>query len=181
MTIRPSAISLPDLASLVRDVPDFPRPGIVFKDITPLLADPAGLDLCVERLARVAEAWKPELVAGIESRGFIVGAPLARQLGLGFVPVRKRGKLPSATVGIDYALEYGSDRLEVHADAICTSQRVLIADDLLATGGTAAATGHLVEKLGGEVCGYSFIITLEFLAGRDRLRQGVPVESILSY
>jgi adenine phosphoribosyltransferase len=158
-----------DLASKIRDVPDFPKPGIVFKDIMPLLADPQALAETIDRLAEWAEPRKPDLILGAEARGYITGGALACKLGCGFVAARKPGKLPWRTVAAKYALEYGFDSLEVHADAIVKGQRVIIHDDVLATGGTAKATVELVEQLGGEVVGLPFIIELEFLNGRERL------------
>ena len=169
-----------DLKTFVRDVPDFPRPGILFKDIMPLLADAVALREAVERIAEWAEPRKPDLVLGAEARGYITGGALACRLDCGFVAARKPGKLPWHTVTAKYALEYGWDQLEVHADAITRGQRVLIHDDVLATGGTAKATVELVEQLGGEVVGLPFIIELEFLNGRDRL-QGYDVYSLLQY
>jgi adenine phosphoribosyltransferase len=169
-----------DLATKIRDVPDFPKPGIVFKDIMPLLADPATLREAVEQIAVWAEPREPDLVLGAEARGYITGGALACRLGCGFVAARKPGKLPWRTVAAKYALEYGFDSLEVHADAIVKGQRVLIHDDVLATGGTAKATVELVEQLGGEVVGLPFIIELEFLKGRDRLG-GYDVFSLLQY
>ena len=169
-----------DLASKIRDIPDFPKRGIVFKDIMPLLADPDGLHETVEKLAEFAEPRKPDLILGAEARGFILGAALAYKLGCGFVAARKPGKLPWRTVAAKYALEYGFDSLEVHADAIVAGQKVLIHDDVLATGGTAKATVELVEQLGGEVVGLPFIIELEFLNGRERL-EGYDVYSLIKY
>ncbi len=169
-----------DLAAKIRDVPDFPKPGIVFKDIMPLLADPEALNEAVERIAEWAEPKKPDLVLGAEARGYITGGALACRLGCGFVAARKPGKLPWRTVAAKYALEYGFDSLEVHADAIVAGQRVLIHDDLLATGGTSKAAVELVEQLGGEVVGLPFIIELEFLHGRDQL-EGYDVFSLLKY
>ena len=169
-----------DLASFIRDVPDFPRKGIVFKDIMPLLADAAALHETVERLADWAEPRKPDLVLGAEARGFILGAALAYRLGCGFVAARKPGKLPWRTVGVKYALEYGFDALELHADAIRPGSRVVIHDDLLATGGTAKAKVDLVEQLGGEVVGLAFVIELEFLHGREKL-PGYDVFSLIKY
>ena len=158
-----------DLASLVRDVPDFPKPGIVFKDIMPLLANAQAFHQAIEELAEWAEPRKPDIVLGAEARGFITGGALADRLGAGFVPARKPGKLPWRTVSAKYALEYGFDALELHADAIGKGQRVLVHDDVLATGGTAAAKCELVERLGGEVVGALFLIELDFLHGRERL------------
>jgi adenine phosphoribosyltransferase len=169
-----------DLASFIRDVPDFPRKGIVFKDIMPLLADAAALHETVEQLADWAEPRKPDLVLGAEARGFILGAALAYRLGCGFVAARKPGKLPWRTVGVKYALEYGFDALELHADAIRPGSRVVIHDDLLATGGTAKAKVDLVEQLGGEVVGLAFVIELEFLHGREKL-PGYDVFSLIKY
>lgn len=166
------------LRALIRDVPDFPSEGVTFKDLTPALADPAGLGDAVGLL--LATAPDCDLVAGIEARGFILAAPVASQLGVGFVPVRKPGKLPWRTVRRDYELEYGTDALEIHEDAVLQGQRVLVVDDVLATGGTAAATCALVEQVGGEVVGVSVLIELAFLDGRARL-VGHHVESVLTY
>jgi adenine phosphoribosyltransferase len=164
----------------IRDVPDFPQPGILFKDITPVLSDPTLMRDVVGRLAELHGAGTIDVVAGIESRGFIFGAPLALAIGAGFTPIRKPGKLPYRTLRVDYALEYGTDALEAHVDGIVEGQRVLIVDDLLATGGTAAGALDLVRRLGGEVAGVSFVVELAFLAGRARL-DGVSVHSIVSY
>jgi adenine phosphoribosyltransferase len=169
-----------DLAAKIRDIPDFPKRGIVFKDIMPLLADPEALHETVERLAEFAEPRKPDVVLGAEARGFILGAALAYRLGCGFVAARKPGKLPWRTISAKYALEYGFDALELHADAIADGARVLIHDDLLATGGTAKAKVDLVEQLGGTVVGLAFVIELEFLNGRDRL-PGYDVCSLVQY
>jgi adenine phosphoribosyltransferase len=169
-----------DLESKIRDIPDFPKRGIVFKDIMPLLADPETLHETVERLAEFAEPRKPDLILGAEARGFILGAALAYRLDCGFIAARKPGKLPWRTVSVKYALEYGFDALELHADAIKAGTRVLIHDDLLATGGTAKAKVDLVEQLGGEVVGLAFVIELTFLHGRDRL-QGYDVFSLIQY
>jgi adenine phosphoribosyltransferase len=158
-----------DLRAYIRDIPDFPRPGIVFKDITPLLLDPAALDAAVDGLACYAKPLGVELVVAAEARGFILGAAVARQLGAGFVPARKPGKLPHETVSAEYALEYGIDALELHADALAGGARVLVHDDLLATGGTARALCNLVGELGGEVVGCAFLVELAFLCGRERL------------
>ncbi|HYM63209.1 MAG TPA: adenine phosphoribosyltransferase [Gaiellaceae bacterium] len=170
----------PDLASKIRDIPDFPKPGIVFKDIMPLLADPESLRGTVEQLAAFAEPRTPDLIMGAEARGFILGGALAYRLGCGFVAARKPGKLPWRTVSAKYELEYGFDALELHADAIAEGARVLIHDDLLATGGTAKAKVDLVEQLGGEVVGLAFVIELAFLNGRDRLG-GYDVFSLIQY
>ena len=169
-----------NLADKIRDVPDFPKPGIVFKDIMPLLADAEALHECVEQLAAWAEPRKPDLVLGAEARGYITGGALACRLGCGFVAARKPGKLPWRTVAAKYALEYGYDSLEVHADAILKGQRVLVHDDVLATGGTAKASVELVEQLGGEVVGLPFIIELSFLNGRDQLGD-YDVFSLIEY
>src|SRR5919106_355041 len=174
-------VSVPlDLASKIRDIPDFPKRGIVFKDIMPLLADPDALHETVEQLAAFAEPRKPEVVLGAEARGFILGAALAYRLNCGFIAARKPGKLPWRTVSAKYALEYGFDALELHADAIRKGQRVLVHDDVLATGGTAKAKCELVEQLGGEVVGVEFIISLEFLNGREKLA-GYDVHSLIQY
>jgi adenine phosphoribosyltransferase len=168
------------LKSLIRDIPDYPKPGILFKDITPLLADAEGFALATRLMAEpFADAAVTHIVA-IESRGFILGAPVAQQLGAGFVPVRKPGKLPHTKRREEYALEYGTDALEVHDDAVGATARVLIVDDVLATGGTAAATCRLVESLGATVVGLSFLLALSFLSGAERLG-GRRVSSILTY
>lgn len=168
------------LQPLIRDVPDFPKPGIVFKDITPLLGDAAGLALAVELMANPFRNEHVEAVVGAESRGFIFGTAIAQALSVGFVPVRKPGKLPAKHLSVSYALEYGADALEIHADAIRPGQRVLMVDDLLATGGTMKACIELVRRLGAEIVGASFLIELEFLKGREGLRP-VRVESVLKY
>ncbi len=168
------------LARKIRDVPDFPEPGVVFKDITPLLQDPESLELACELLAGPYREHRVELVVGIESRGFIFGPAVARQLGAGFVPARKLGKLPWETVSEQYDLEYGTSEIEMHRDAIAPEQRVLLVDDLIATGGTAAATVKLIRRMGGDVVGSCFLIELSFLEGRKALH-GIEVESILTY
>ena len=155
----------PSLRALIRDVPDFPTAGVLFKDITPLLGHPAAFATVIDRLAEHFVGQHVDKVVGIESRGFIVAAPVAQRIGAGFVPVRKPGKLPWATEAEDYQLEYGTDRLEVHGDAIAAGERVAIVDDVIATGGTAAATARLVERVGGEVVGLGFVIELAFLDG----------------
>ena len=172
--------AIPALQRLIRDVPDFPKPGIVFKDITPLLADPAGLAMAVEVMANPFRKDRVDLVIGAESRGFIFGTAIAQSLSCGFVPIRKPGKLPRETHRAEYELEYGSDVLEMHADAIVPGQRVLMVDDLLATGGTAAATVELVERLGGEVVACCFLVELGFIPGREKLGE-VPVVSLVTY
>ena len=171
----------PDLRELVRDVPDFPKPGILFRDLTPLMRDPAGWQEVIRQLGAVCERLQPELIVGIESRGFIVGTALATAVRLGFVPVRKAGKLPGKVTGVDYALQYGSDRLAIHSDALAHGSRVLLIDDLLATGGTAAACAELVQAAGGELCGFGFVAELPALEGRRKLPQQQPVESLIIY
>ena len=168
------------LRGLIRDVPDFPKPGIVFKDITPLLGDPAGLALAVELMVQPFRGKPIDLVVGAESRGFIFGTAVAKTLSVGFVPVRKPGKLPYKTIRHEYALEYGTDALEIHVDAIKPGQRVVVVDDLLATGGTLAACCGLVRELGAEVYAVGVLIELSALHGRDRV-EGVPVSSVLRY
>jgi len=168
------------LSALIRDIPDFPKPGIVFKDITPLLADPAGLSLAVELITRPFRSMNVCKVVGAESRGFIFGTAVARNLSAGFVPIRKPGKLPARTISAEYELEYGTDRMEIHADAIDKGDRILLVDDLLATGGTIAACGRLVEELGGTIIGVAFLIELAFLGGRERIAR-YPVHSVLRY
>lgn len=158
-----------DLKSLVRNVPDFPVPGVLFRDITPLLQDRDALRYAVDELARLASDQAPDAIVGIESRGFVFGAPVAYMLGLPFVPVRKAGKLPAARMSVEYALEYGESQLDIHADALERGQRAVIIDDLLATGGTAAASAKLVELLGAEVAAFAFVIELAFLNGRDAI------------
>ncbi len=169
-----------NLEAMIRDVPDFPKPGIVFKDIMPLLADASTLQATIDELAAWAEPRKPDLVLGAEARGFITGGALACRLGCGFVAARKPGKLPWRTVSVKYALEYGLDALELHADAILAGQRVLIHDDVLATGGTARAKIGLVEQLGGVVAGILFIISLDFLRGFDQL-EGYDAHALIHY
>jgi adenine phosphoribosyltransferase len=168
------------IRQLIRDIPDFPKPGILFRDITPLLADSRGLALACEAMAEPFRDANIDVVVGTESRGFIFGAAIARLLNAGFVPVRKPGKLPGATIAEEYALEYGADRLEIHRDAVRPGQRVLMVDDLLATGGTMKAACRLVEKLGGDIAGISFLIELAFLHGREQLKSR-PVHVVISY
>ena len=168
------------LGARIRDVEDFPQPGVVFKDITPMLADQAAFSSCVDALSDPFVGAGVDKVVGIEARGFIVAAPVALRLHAGFVPVRKAGKLPWRVESEAYNLEYGHDILEIHADAIAPGERVLIVDDVLATGGTAAAVGHLVGRLGGEAVGLACVIELGFLSGRDKLGE-LPVVSLLSY
>jgi adenine phosphoribosyltransferase len=168
------------LEAKIRDVPDFPEPGIVFKDIMPLLADAATLRETVELLADWIEPRKPDVILGAEARGFILGGALAYKLGCGFAAARRPGKLPWKTVSASYALEYGENTLELHADAIASGARVVVHDDLLATGGTAAAISDLVEQLGGEVVGLAFVIELTFLEGRKHLER-YDVHSLITY
>ena len=169
-----------NLAAYVRDIPDFPTPGILFRDITPLLLDAEALDAAVARLARYGRPLDVDLVVAAEARGFMLGGALARALGAGFVPARKRGKLPSETVRAEYALEYGVDALEMHSDALAGGARVLIHDDLLATGGTAAALADLVQQLGAEVVGCAFLVELVELGGRARLAPH-DVHALITY
>jgi adenine phosphoribosyltransferase len=169
-----------DLASRVRDIPDFPKEGILFRDIMPLLQDPVALREAVDRIVEYGTGRHVDVVMGAEARGFLLGAAVAYGLGAGFVCARKPGKLPFDTVFEEYALEYGTDRLEVHSDAIKPGQNVLVHDDLLATGGTAAAKCRLVEKLGGKVVGVVFLIELADLGGRQKLA-GYDVHSVLTY
>jgi adenine phosphoribosyltransferase len=168
------------IKELIRAVPDFPLPGILFRDVTPLLRDPSGLRQVTDELARRWAGQGIDVVAGVESRGFIFGAPLALALGTGFVPVRKPGKLPALKVSREYALEYGTNTLEMHRDAVSHGERVLLVDDLLATGGTAAASAALIAELGGHVVGAAFVIELAFLEGRRAL-QGLRVDSLVTY
>jgi adenine phosphoribosyltransferase len=168
------------LAEHVRDIPDFPKPGVVFRDITPLLAAPDAFSAAVDALVAPFAGDRIDKVVGIEARGFVFAAPVAYRQRAGFVPVRKRDKLPWERVQEEYELEYGLDVLEIHRDAVAPGERVLVVDDVIATGGTAAATARLVEHLGGEVVGFAFVIELEFLAGRSKL-QGYPVHSIVTY
>ncbi|NUT55983.1 MAG: adenine phosphoribosyltransferase [Thermoleophilia bacterium] len=169
-----------DLRDRVRDVPDFPKPGIVFKDLMPLVADPTYFRETIDRLEALARPKRPDLILGAEARGFIFGGALADRLSCGFVPARKPGKLPWETVEATYDLEYGTDSLQVHADAISAGTRVIVHDDVLATGGTAKAKTELVEALGGIVVGLLFVVELAFLNGRDKLA-GYEVESLITY
>jgi adenine phosphoribosyltransferase len=168
------------LKSHVRDIPDYPKPGIIFRDITPLLAAPDAFAATVDALAAPFEGERIDKVLGIEARGFVFAAPVAYHFAAGFVPVRKAGKLPWQIEQEEYELEYGTDLLEIHRDAVHSGERVLIVDDVIATGGTAAATARLVERLGGEVAGFSFALELLFLAGRAQL-PGRRVEAVVAY
>jgi adenine phosphoribosyltransferase len=169
-----------DLTSYIRDVPDFPKKGIIFKDITPLLAAPEALQFAVESLAKPFRDAGVSRVAAIESRGFIFGSCVARLLGAGFVPIRKPGKLPWTTRRNEYVLEYGTDALEIHDDALSTKDRVVLIDDVLATGGTAAAASCLVRESGADLLGVAMVIELSFLNGRSKLN-GIPVHSLITY
>ena len=173
-------VTVQDIYQAIRDVPDFPKPGIMFKDITPLLLDPARFRRTVELMAAPFAGSKVRRVVSIESRGFLLGAPIALLLEAGLVPIRKPGKLPAARGRVEYALEYGTDALEMHRDAVGQGDRVLIVDDVLATGGTAEAAGKLVRAHGAEVVGFTFLIELDFLKGRERLR-AERVEALLHY
>jgi len=163
----------------IRGIPDFPKPGILFYDISTLLRHADAWQVAMGRLAKTVRAHQPDLIAGIESRGFLLAAPLALKLGCGFVMLRKRGKLPGATIGLDYSLEYGADRIEIQADAVTPGQRVVVVDDLLATGGTMAAGISLLRKVGADVPAAVALIELSFLGGRERV--GVPFESLVAY
>ncbi|MBI5877985.1 MAG: adenine phosphoribosyltransferase [Chloroflexi bacterium] len=169
-----------DLASLVRNIPDFPVKGIQFKDVTTLLKEGPAFNQAIMDLVAPFAARQVELVAAVESRGFIFGAPAAYQLKAGFVPVRKLGKLPAQKINESYTLEYGAETLEMHIDALAKGQRVLIVDDLIATGGSARATVNLIERLGGQVVGLAFLIELKFLSGRERL-PGYDIHSVIQY
>ncbi|HVL53312.1 MAG TPA: adenine phosphoribosyltransferase [Vitreimonas sp.] len=173
-------MSAEDLRARIREIPDFPKPGILFYDITTMLKEPAAFKEAIDLMLEPYRDDRVDVVVGMESRGFIFSAPMAYQLNAGLVPVRKLGKLPAETLTVEYALEYGSNTLEVHRDAIEAGQRVLIVDDLLATGGTVRGTIELVERLKGEVVGLAFLVELEFLKGRDRL-EGRRVSSVVQY
>ena len=180
MSVQADSAVAAKLKKLIRSVPDFPKPSIVFRDITTLLADSQGLNLACDAMAKAFVDQDTDLVVGTESRGFIFGTPIARQLDRGFVLIRKPGKLPAPTISQEYQLEYGTDKLEIHSDAIKPGQRVLLVDDLLATGGTMKACCQLVEQLGGKIVGIVFLIELGFLNGREVLKN-YPVESIITY
>lgn len=174
------AMSPEELRGYIRDVPDFPEAGILFRDITPLLLDAKAFDAALDLLSGYVTAVGPDVIVGIESRGFLFGAPIASRLGLPFVPIRKPGKLPAAHMSVEYALEYGSGQLDIHSDALQRGQRALIVDDLLATGGTAVGAAKLVELIEGKVAGMAFLIELKGLHGRDRL-EGYDVFAPLAY
>ena len=169
-----------DLKNLIREIPNFPKPEILFRDITTLLSNPEGLHYTIDILAEKCSKFEPNYIVGIESRGFIFGVPLAYQLNVGFVPVRKPGKLPAAVHSIAYDLEYGQDTLEMHQDAMASGSRVLVIDDLLATGGTAGATAQLIEKANCNLVGFGFVIELKDLGGRQKLPE-VPIVSLIEY
>ncbi len=168
-----------DLKNYIRSVPDYPKPGIMFRDISTLLRDADAWGVAMGRMAKAVRAWHPDIIAGVESRGFLIAAPLALKLGCGFIMLRKRGKLPGPTIGLDYALEYGSDRIEIQEDAVKPGQRVVVVDDLLATGGTMLAGITLLRQVGAVVPAAAFMIELAFLHGRDRL--DVPCDTLISY
>ena len=170
-----------DLEALIRDVPDFPKPGIVFKDITPVLADPTALRALIERMAAPFLDQSVEVVAGIEARGFVLATPVAAALGTGFVPLRKPGKLPYSVASEEYSLEYGTDALEVHTDAVKEGTRVLIVDDVIATGGTAGAAIRLLQGLGADVVGLSLFVELAFLGGRASFDPSIKTHSVVVY
>jgi adenine phosphoribosyltransferase len=178
--IPPVKTATEDLAAKIRDIPDFPKPGILFKDITTLLKEGPAFKAAIDGLLDQVRDKQIDVVVGMESRGLIFGAPMAYALGVGFVPVRKLGKLPADVVSVEYDLEYGSATLEMHKDAIQSEQRVLIVDDLLATGGTVAGTIELVKQLHGEIVGLAFLVELKFLKGRDRLA-GYDIATLISY
>ena len=173
--------TLDRLRTTIRDVPDFPQPGIIFKDITPVLANPQLLDLAITEMVSKIGGQKVDKVVGIDARGFIFGSLVAQKLGAGFIPARKKGKLPYKTRGLDYALEYGTASLEMHEDAIAPGEKVLLADDLLATGGTAGAALKLIQELKGDIVGSVFFIELGFLNGRDRLAGTGAIHSLIQY
>lgn len=169
-----------DLKALIREIPDFPKPGILFRDITTLLRNPEGLKHTIDLLAEKCADFAPDYIVGMESRGFIFGTPLAYKMGVGFIPVRKPGKLPAAVHSIEYQLEYGTDCLEIHQDALQGGCRILVVDDLIATGGTAGATARLIQQTGCELVGFAFVIELKDLNGRKQLPD-VPIVTLVEY
>ena len=170
------------IKNLIRSIPDYPKPGIMFRDITTLIKDPIGLNFVIKKLSERYAELRINKVAGIESRGFIIGAPLAYELGIGFIPIRKKGKLPAETIGCDYALEYGTDRIEIHVDAISPGENILLIDDLIATGGTAEAAVTLIKNCGGIVAECAFVVDLPDLGGKSRLeKMGVSVFSLAEF
>lgn len=169
------------LRNAVRDVPDFPQPGILFKDITPVLSDAKLLQLAIDGMAAFFEGKHIDKIVGIDARGFIFGAMLAQRLHTGFIPARKKGKLPWETIGVDYSLEYGTNSIELHKDAILPGENVILADDLLATGGTAGAVLELIRQSGGNLLGSVFFIELSFLNGREKIQQHGPIHSLITY
>ena len=170
------------IKKLIRTVPDYPKPGIMFRDITTLIKDPIGLNLVVKEFCSRYARLRIDKVVGIESRGFIIGAPIAYELGVGFIPIRKKGKLPAKTIGYDYELEYGTDRIEIHEDAVSIDENILLVDDLIATGGTAEAAITLIKKCGGNIVECSFVIELPELGGKKRLEaMGVSVFSLMEF
>jgi adenine phosphoribosyltransferase len=173
-------VQIEQIEALIREVPDFPEPGVVFKDITPVLADPIAFSTIIDLIVVHFGRGNVDKVVGIEARGFILGAPVAYHFGAGVVPVRKRGKLPHDTIDEEYALEYGTSALEIHRDAFTPGERVLVVDDVLATGGTAKAAATLVERIGGKVCGIATLIELDFLHGRDKL-EGYDLFTLIRY
>jgi adenine phosphoribosyltransferase len=174
-------IPLDFIRQAIRDIPDYPKPGILFKDITTVLRDATLFRALLDHLQERCVAWKPDYILGIEARGFIFGAPLADRLGAGFVPVRKKGKLPGKTVSYSYDLEYGSDTIEIHEGAIEPGKRVIVIDDLLATGGTAGACVKLAQDIGADVVGLAFLIELDFLKGREKFDPTLPIESLIHF
>jgi len=169
-----------DLKSLIRDIPDFPKPGIMFRDITTLLQNSDGLRTAIDGMAAKCEPLQPDYITGIESRGFIFGTPLAYKLGVGFIPIRKPGKLPAPVYAVEYELEYGTDRLEMHSCALKPGDRVLVVDDLIATGGTAKATAEMIQQAGAELVGFCFVVELLALGGREKLPH-VPIITMVEY
>ena len=176
-----SRVNFEQLKSVIRDIPDFPTPGIIFKDITPILGDGQLFQRVIDHLGEEAEKANPAKIVGIDARGFLFGAAVAYKLGLGFVPIRKKGKLPHQTVGSTYQLEYGDAEVEMHVDAIDPGERIVLVDDLLATGGTSGAAVNLVQKVGGIVCSALFVIELQFLSGRQKLPPDVPAYSMVQF